>query len=141
MRDSQSLRIFVIEDHADSGRALRRLLTSQGHTVLMAEDCASARRIAAESDGFDIVIGDIALPDGDGCELMCELTRSLAPSNAAAAMRLRSGMYRISMKSCTNAISTPVPLPPSVKRISASKTGLRSNPASTNSACAIINSS
>ncbi len=72
MRQSGPLQILVVEDHHDSCVLLQRLLVSQGHTVLIAECCAAARRIA-ESAEFDIVIGDISLPDGDGCELMCEL--------------------------------------------------------------------
>jgi DNA-binding response OmpR family regulator len=72
MLENPSLRILIVEDHHDSRVVLQRLLTTQGHVVHVAETCAAAMRIA-KSSPFEIVIGDVGLPDGDGCELMRKL--------------------------------------------------------------------
>jgi len=66
---SGALRILIVEDHHDSRVFLQRLLTSIGHTVLLASSVSSAIEVA-KSTQFDMVIGDINLPDGDGCALM-----------------------------------------------------------------------
>ena len=74
--------ILVVEDHFDTIDMLRRLLTRQGHTVLMAGSCADAwaavdRAARQGSATIDLVIGDIGLPDGDGVQLMADLKRRL----------------------------------------------------------------
>jgi CheY-like chemotaxis protein len=73
--------ILIVEDHVDTIDLLRRLLTRQGHTVLLAANCAAALAVAdrAIGDGstVDLIIGDIGLPDGDGILLMSELKRRL----------------------------------------------------------------
>jgi two-component system CheB/CheR fusion protein len=72
MQKTEPLRILVVEDHTDSRVALLRLLEGQGHIVLIAHDVASARSAARSAD-LDLVICDVGLPDGDGCELMKSL--------------------------------------------------------------------
>jgi DNA-binding response OmpR family regulator len=66
------LRILIIEDHDDSRAALQRLLEQDGHAVMSAH-CVEAARAVSDTCEFDLVLGDIDLPDGDGCELMQEL--------------------------------------------------------------------
>ena len=66
---SGPLRILVVEDDRDSRVMLQRLLARNGHVVLLAESVATALD-TAKSAQFDMVIGDIDLPDGDGCTLM-----------------------------------------------------------------------
>jgi two-component system CheB/CheR fusion protein len=68
-------RILLVEDHADTGILLARLLEHRGHTVFAANDTASALRLAATGD-FDVLISDIRLPDGTGHELMQRLRRT-----------------------------------------------------------------
>jgi CheY-like chemotaxis protein len=67
--------ILVVEDHADSARALARLLSSEGHHVSHAEGYATAMQMA-QSQRFDLLLTDLGLPDGDGCALLAEM-RSL----------------------------------------------------------------
>ena len=55
----------MVEDHADTGRALERHLT-------LAHDVASALA-AAERNTFDVIVSDLGLPDGAGVELMEQL--------------------------------------------------------------------
>lgn len=70
----RSLRVLLVEDHADTLRALTKLLTGPALEVHAADSCATARGLAAGAGGPpDVVVGDIGLPDGDGVELMAEL--------------------------------------------------------------------
>jgi len=63
---------LVVEDHADTAAALSRLLQGSGFGVVVARDMLSAR-LAADSEHLDLVLCDLELPDGDGCDLMAEL--------------------------------------------------------------------
>ena len=63
----RSLRILVVEDHADTLRVLARLLDHFGHEISWADGARSALEIV-ESKEFDVVLSDIGLPDGSGYE-------------------------------------------------------------------------
>jgi CheY-like chemotaxis protein len=67
--------ILVVEDHADSAQALVRLLAAEGHRVSHADGYASAIDLA-RGQRYDLMLCDIGLPDGDGCDLLREV-RSL----------------------------------------------------------------
>lgn len=73
MPENGRLRILLVEDHHDSRAALLRLLERCGHEVRACE-CAAGAMAEAEAAPFDIVICDIGLPDGDGCDLMRALS-------------------------------------------------------------------
>jgi CheY-like chemotaxis protein len=62
-------RILVVDDHDDTLRSMRLLLTRLGYEVLAAENMTEALRIAEEQH-FDILLSDIGLPDGSGLELL-----------------------------------------------------------------------
>ena len=70
--EQKGAEILLVEDHQDTARVLRRILTKSGHQVGLAHSIADARRLAAERH-FDIVISDVGLPDGSGLELMQHL--------------------------------------------------------------------
>ncbi len=63
------LRILLVEDNADTGKVMSRLLASDGHSVRLAPDVASGLRLAGEQK-FDLLISDLSLPDGSGLDLM-----------------------------------------------------------------------
>jgi DNA-binding response OmpR family regulator len=76
--------ILVVDDHADSLSALAMLLTREGYTVHVASGVREASAVAA-TGGCDLLLADLALPDGRGTELMRELkltrgTRGIAIS-------------------------------------------------------------
>jgi two-component system, chemotaxis family, CheB/CheR fusion protein len=73
-RAGRALKILLVEDHADTGRTLRRLLVANGHTIEWACDVASALRLA-EVQAFDLLLSDLGLPDGTGHDLMRILRR------------------------------------------------------------------
>ena len=66
-------RIFVVEDHATTARALKMFLETHGYDVTVAEDVASALRFAKKNT-FDLLICDLSLPDGTGWDLMKKLS-------------------------------------------------------------------
>ena len=70
--ETRGLRILLVDDHQDTCIALERLLVRRGHLVSAAHNVRSAMETAARSH-FDLLISDIALPDGTGIELMSYL--------------------------------------------------------------------
>jgi CheY-like chemotaxis protein len=68
----QKLRILIVEDHVDTAYGLKMYFTNRGHDVQVALDLKSARAAAAHH-AFDILLSDIALPDGTGWDLLREL--------------------------------------------------------------------
>ena len=72
MPESRPLRILLVDDHQDTCTALERLLVRRGHLVAAAHNVRSAMEAAARNS-FDLLISDIALPDGTGTELMTYL--------------------------------------------------------------------
>jgi len=67
-------RLLLVEDNQATLEVLGRILRKQGHDVVTASTVEAARDFAANQD-FDLVISDIGLPDGNGIDLMNELTR------------------------------------------------------------------
>jgi signal transduction histidine kinase/ActR/RegA family two-component response regulator len=68
----QALKILLVDDHHDTCAALEKLLARRGHLVAVTHDVRSAMQ-AAVGNKFDLLISDIALPDGTGLELMVQL--------------------------------------------------------------------
>ncbi len=68
----QGLRILLVDDHQDTCAALEKLLVRRGHLVAATHNVRSAME-AAVRNRFDLLISDIALPDGSGMELMIQL--------------------------------------------------------------------
>ena len=67
------LRLIVVEDHADTAEGLKKFLKAIGYQVFVATDMASALTLASTVE-FDLLLSDLALPDGDGWELMKRLS-------------------------------------------------------------------
>lgn len=64
--------VLVVDDHDDTLRSMRMLLTRLGYEVLAAENMTEAMRIAREQH-FDILLSDIGLPDGSGLDLLRQI--------------------------------------------------------------------
>ena len=67
-------RILVVDDHDDTLRSMKLLLSRLGYEVLAADNMSGALRIA-EAQHFDILLSDIGLPDGSGLELLKRIRR------------------------------------------------------------------
>lgn len=61
--------ILVVDDHDDTLRSMKLLLSRLGYEVLAAETMTEALEIA-EHQHFDFLLSDIGLPDGSGLELL-----------------------------------------------------------------------
>lgn len=65
------MRVLVVDDEADVRSVVARALRSDGHVVSTAEDLATARERASE--GAELLVLDLRLPDGFGLALCREL--------------------------------------------------------------------
>ena len=68
---ARPLRLLLVEDHDDTLRAFSRILRREGFEVQEARTLTEA--LAAARKG-DFLLSDIALPDGNGCDLMRQLS-------------------------------------------------------------------
>jgi two-component system CheB/CheR fusion protein len=80
--EGHAFRILLVDDHQDTCTALERLLVRRGHLVAAAHNVRSAMEAAGRNQ-FDLLISDIALPDGTGTELMACL-RAISPLRGIA---------------------------------------------------------
>jgi signal transduction histidine kinase len=67
-----ALKILLVDDHEDTCAALEKLLVRRGHLVAAAHNIRSAMEAAARNK-FDLLISDIALPDGTGIDLIMQV--------------------------------------------------------------------
>lgn len=82
----RSLQLLLVEDNQVTVAVMERVLRHLGHSVRTATSCQEARRVAGESGAvFDVLLCDIALPDGTGNELLPHL-RQLQPNMRAIAL-------------------------------------------------------
>ena len=63
--------ILVVDDEMGIRELLSEILTDEGHSVMLAENAAAARRVRAEKRP-DLVLLDIWMPDTDGISLLKE---------------------------------------------------------------------
>ena len=64
-------RILLVEDNRDNATAIAELLRTHGYRVEVADSVAAALRVAEK--GFDVLVSDIGLPDGNGRDLVRQL--------------------------------------------------------------------
>jgi len=72
LSEHQPLRILLVEDHEDTNRSLTNLLRRRGYHVQSALNFQSALKLGT-NEQFDVLISDLALPDGTGIDLMQKL--------------------------------------------------------------------
>jgi CheY-like chemotaxis protein len=70
----KGLRVLVVEDHEPTRLALVGMLVRRAYQVVTATSLAEARAFA-HAGNFNLVISDLGLPDGSGCELMTEMKK------------------------------------------------------------------
>lgn len=68
---ASGLKIYVLEDHADTLRLLLIYLNEDGHSAVGAKSLEEARRDMVGAD-FQVLLSDIELPDGKGWELVSD---------------------------------------------------------------------
>lgn len=87
------MRIFLVENHADTLACLRRHLVRAGHEVETAQTCADALRYLRVKS-CDLLLTDIGLPDGDGWTLLESLGAARPPLAVAMSGRNSPGDYQ-----------------------------------------------
>src|ERR1700730_1019281 len=73
------MRILVVEDHQDTRNVLTGLLTRWGYIVCVADSLKSGLDVLNSKPPVDVIVSDIALPDGTGYALVSEARRSRKP--------------------------------------------------------------
>lgn len=69
---ARQLHVLLVDDHADTMKVMSRILSRWGLRLTCASSISEA--VDAASRGkFDLLISDIGLPDGSGCELVEQL--------------------------------------------------------------------
>jgi two-component system KDP operon response regulator KdpE len=71
-----SVRVLLVEDDRELRSTLRDALAVEGHDVLTAASLAEGAALLDHAGSLDLVILDLALPDGDGETLLAWLRRS-----------------------------------------------------------------
>ncbi|HEY7118234.1 MAG TPA: ATP-binding protein [Tepidisphaeraceae bacterium] len=131
---AQSLRILLVEDHADSAKVMRRLLRAAGHQVETACTVASAREALVINGGgrlYDLVISDLGLPDGNGLELMGDVKRYGCRAIALSGYGTEEDVQRSMAAGFAAHLTKPVPmstLRQAIARVSAAEQGAVTTP-------------
>ncbi len=68
----KNIRILLVEDHEPTRKTLALLLMRRRYEVVAAASIAEA---LAQRRNFHVLISDIGLPDGNGCDLMIEMRK------------------------------------------------------------------
>ena len=115
--------ILVVDDHDDTLRSMKMLLTRLGYEVLAAENMTDALRIAEERH-FDILLSDIALPDGNGLELLKRIrARRNVPALALSGFGMDEDIDRSREAGFADHLTKPV----SIDRLQAAISQLEAN--------------
>jgi len=94
--DCKPADILIVDDHADSAVVLSKLLSRarEGCHITVSDSFHGAIE-AAQKKHFDLLLCDIGLPDGDGCDLLQQV-RAMYPLPAIAitAYAMASDIHR-----------------------------------------------
>ena len=71
---ARDIRILLVEDHEPTRASLTHLLSRRNYKVTPVGSLAEARSVVGKKK-FNLLISDIGLPDGNGCDLMEELRK------------------------------------------------------------------
>src|SRR6476620_9221547 len=85
--------ILVVDDHYDSVVLLSRVLAQGGYAVWWERTCREAKLVAA-THHIDVLLSEIVLPDGDGCQLLADLRTDHPQMHAVAYTAIASESER-----------------------------------------------
>jgi DNA-binding response OmpR family regulator len=69
------MKVLIVEDQLRLGNFLQQGMTEHAYTVTLVGSCKQARDALCET-GYDAIVLDLGLPDGDGLDLLHEWRRS-----------------------------------------------------------------
>jgi CheY-like chemotaxis protein len=105
--------ILYVEDHPDNMTLVRRILQSQGYTLIEA-NTGSKGILIAETQALDVVLLDVNLPDIDGHEVARRLRTSkktslaTVPIIAVTANAMKGDAQKALDAGCDLYISKPI---------------------------------
>jgi CheY-like chemotaxis protein len=105
------VRILMIEDNESNAYLARFLLERRGHEVVVAPTGAEGVALA-DASRFDLILLDLRLPDGDGCDFVPGLARldqaDPTPVIAVSAHALAADRVRAIEVGCRAFIEKPI---------------------------------
>lgn len=104
------MRILMIEDNESNAYLARFLLERSGHVVELARTGA-AGVAAARRGGFDAILLDLRLPDGNGCDFVADLRAAdsrRVPVIAVSAHAMAADQQRARDVGCEAFIEKPI---------------------------------
>jgi DNA-binding NarL/FixJ family response regulator len=103
-------RMMIVEDHSAFAQALD-LVLGEGTEVVLARTLEEGRALIRDSGPFDVVVLDLALPDGVGTDLLPEI-RERHPRTRVAVLSARDDIHEVASKAGADAtIPKETPLP------------------------------
>jgi len=116
------LRILMIEDNESNAYLARFLLERRGHEVVVAPTGTEGVALARASN-YDLILLDLRLPDGDGCDFVTGLVPPGEPSPtpviAVSAHALAADRVRAIEVGCRAFIEKPIDVTTFADRIEA----------------------
>ncbi len=100
-------RVLVVEDNADAGDAMRMLLEAGGHDVQVAGTVAAAIA-ACDADPIDLMLLDLTLPDGDGLDVLAQVTTAPGVTLALTGWDEPAVIARCRAAGCRDVLLKPV---------------------------------
>jgi two-component system CheB/CheR fusion protein len=79
----ERLHVLLVEDHESTRLTLVQLLLSRRYRVTAAASFAQARSLMEKNEDFNLLISDIGLPDGNGCDLMDDFQKQFGAKGIA----------------------------------------------------------
>jgi CheY-like chemotaxis protein len=112
--------VLYIEDNIHNRRLVRKVLQSQGYTVVEAEDGLSGLQMVQEIQPA-LVLLDIGLPGMDGLEVVGRIKKDAALSNipviALTASAMRGDRERFLEAGCDDYLSKPIRAMELIKKV------------------------
>ena len=103
-------RMMIVEDHSAFAQALD-LVLGEGTEVVLARTVEEGRTLVGEGGPFDVVVLDLALPDGEGTELVPDI-RQRHQQTRVAVLSAREDIGELASRSGADvAIPKATPLP------------------------------
>lgn len=123
--DARPRRLLLVEDHLDTLRVFARTLRRKGFEVQEARTFSEAIAVALPGD---FLLSDIALPDGDGCDLMRQLSSLSIPGIAITGFGSAKDRERYEQAGFAESFVKPVDVNQVINAIGRVMTGVNSAP-------------
>jgi DNA-binding NarL/FixJ family response regulator len=103
-------RMMIVEDHSAFAQALE-LVLGAGTEIVLARTVHEGRALIGEGEPFDVVVLDLALPDGEGTDLVPDI-RQRHQQTRVAVLSAREDIGEVASRAGANvALPKETPLP------------------------------